>query len=475
MTRRTRIALLLVPLVAAVGIVLRWGLPAWRTHRANVRELKQDLPQIPRPKSSDRILVLAPHCDDETLATGGLLEMAAKAKAQVRVVLLTNGDGFHYAAMRFFEEVDVSPGDYLKFALERQRETLTALSQFGVSADQVSFLGYPDGGTARMWLYRWDPANPYTSPRTRKNHNPYTNSLHPGAPYCGRAVVDDLKTVVRQFKPTAVYCPHPDDDHPDHWALYCYTLSALYELHLLDRAELRLYLVHRGDWPVPQGLHPQVQMSPPAALMGLDTQWGTLPLDSATVSRKHKALLSYISQLLVMRRFLTSFIRSSELFGSRPFKTLPSTQPGAIKIDGVPEDWKSIPPAIRDPSPDLAATSGAPAGDITALYAARDSGHLLLRLDTWRPVSSRITYTLHLHPIIGGRVGPPQTYVLTPGRTSPEVISAATGGCLEVSVPFPSQAEGVILGADARLHSYVLDRTASALLLQAEPNHLLSL
>nr|MBP6330775.1 PIG-L family deacetylase [Dokdonella sp.] len=40
----------------------------------------------------DRVLVLAPHPDDEVLATGGLIQQALAAGAALRVIVATDGD-----------------------------------------------------------------------------------------------------------------------------------------------------------------------------------------------------------------------------------------------------------------------------------------------------------------------------------------------------------------------------------------------
>jgi N-acetyl-1-D-myo-inositol-2-amino-2-deoxy-alpha-D-glucopyranoside deacetylase len=41
---------------------------------------------------SDRLLILAPHPDDESIATGGLIQVARGVGAAVRVIVLTDGD-----------------------------------------------------------------------------------------------------------------------------------------------------------------------------------------------------------------------------------------------------------------------------------------------------------------------------------------------------------------------------------------------
>jgi len=49
------------------------------------------LPLLPPPLSGERLLVLAPHPDDEVLAAGGLMGRVAREGGEVRVVSLTSG------------------------------------------------------------------------------------------------------------------------------------------------------------------------------------------------------------------------------------------------------------------------------------------------------------------------------------------------------------------------------------------------
>lgn len=441
----------------------------WANRSTNLRELKQPLRTMAALTRADRVLVVAPHSDDEILATGGLIAQAVRVGAAVHVVLTTNGDGHRYAAERLVEELEVTPRDYLEMAAERQRESLAGLASLGLEASHVTFLGYPDGGTARMWLQHWLPAHPYTSRTTGDSRNPYANSLRPGAPYAGRSLLEDLKTVIRRVKPTVIFCPHPNDNHPDHWAAYCYTLAALYELRAVvppfDHVELRLYLVHRGDWPVPQGLHTQLAMSPPAALADLNTRWESLPLGPTMAERKRHAVGLHRTQMMVMRRFLLSFVRSSELFGALPTGRLAVVSPGTIRLDGDPSDWDGVQPVTVEPVQDQGPVDLAPAADITRAYVAWDGEHLFVRLDTLRRVSSAVKYQIHIHPLINGKVAPPRTFALRPGRRHRELEVRAAGRCLEVAIPWPARPgfEGLMIGAATRSRVYPLDRSAWAM------------
>src|SRR5437773_3084051 len=90
------------------------------------------------------------------------------------------------------------------------------------------------------------------------------------------------------------------------------------------RARVHCYLVHRGDWPVPQGRHVTARLVPPASLLNLDTRWESLPLSPEAIAAKDQALHAYGSQMAVMARFLHSFIRRNELFGVLSAGELPA-------------------------------------------------------------------------------------------------------------------------------------------------------
>jgi LmbE family N-acetylglucosaminyl deacetylase len=187
-----------------------------RMHQVCEEMSLDGLPLMPDPAPGRRILVLAPHCDDETLGAGGLIADARRAGVPVRVAFLTNGDGFPVAASRALREVHIAPSDYVRFAEKRQSEALRALSVLGVPSEEVRFLGYPDRGLKTMWETNWDAAHPYRSPYTRQNHSPYHRTFTPNTSYCGASVVSDLERLMREYEPTEILVTHPADDHPDH-------------------------------------------------------------------------------------------------------------------------------------------------------------------------------------------------------------------------------------------------------------------
>ena len=285
------------------------------------------LPVFPSPETSQRLLIVAPHLDDETLGAGGLIAEARQAGIPVHIVFLTNGDAFPAACMLVNSNLHPEPKDYIHLGEVRQKEALAALKQLGVSQQDVTFLGYPDQGMRALWETNWSPQTPYRSRFTQR-------SSTPRGPYCGQAVLNDLTHLIETFQPTDLYVTHPADDHQDH-SLAAAFIEAARETASRPTGQplpqLHYYIVHRGDWPLPQGYSPQVPLIPPAGLTQADTYWRSLPLTPTAQRAKRSALNQYHSQLELCGRQLRSFLRENEIFGQLPSPVIGPGQPGVLR------------------------------------------------------------------------------------------------------------------------------------------------
>jgi len=98
------------------------------------------------PRLGHRVLVLAPHPDDEVLGASGMLAGTLRRGGRARVIVATDGaaDGRGERAVRL--------------AATRESETRRALGRLGLGAGDVTFLGYADGGLAAAWSERWQVA-----------------------------------------------------------------------------------------------------------------------------------------------------------------------------------------------------------------------------------------------------------------------------------------------------------------------------
>jgi len=104
---------------------------------------------------SPRVLVFAPHPDDETIGAGGLIVRLVRRGAPVRVVFVTNGDGFPQAVAQDFHVRAPRDTDYLEFGEARRREAVAAAHHLGLHPGNLVFLGFPDGGLAQLWRDHW--------------------------------------------------------------------------------------------------------------------------------------------------------------------------------------------------------------------------------------------------------------------------------------------------------------------------------
>jgi hypothetical protein len=219
-----------------------------------------------------------------------------------------------------------------------------------------------------------------------------------------------------------------------------------------------LYIIHRGDWPVPQGYHPTLDLPPPAGLLEVDTLWKRIPLTPGQVQVKRRAIAQYKSQTRVMNRFLTSFIRTNEIAGVRAPGRVTEVADGTIRIDGVLDDWAGIPLSIHDPAEDSLPSDFGASGDITGISVARDSRRLYVRLHTRKPVSRRVAYDLFWHALPDLPTGT-KGVSLSIGKPLPDGVHAApVRNNWEIAVPRPP-GTAVFLGVHCRYGRFTIDKS----------------
>ena len=129
--------------------------------------------QFPPPVKGERLVIIAPHPDDEVLGCGGLIQQAVAAGADVHVIYLTNGDHNQMAFKLFSGRLHLGPKDYFKFGERRRIEATAANRLLGLQSEQLIFLGYPDWGSLRIWRDYWGTNKVFTSDATRTNAVPY--------------------------------------------------------------------------------------------------------------------------------------------------------------------------------------------------------------------------------------------------------------------------------------------------------------
>jgi LmbE family N-acetylglucosaminyl deacetylase len=134
------------------------------------------------------VMMIAPHPDDETLASGGLLQRAHAAGAATAVVLLTDGDNNPWPQRWLERRWRIDASARAEWGRRRRGEALAALQRLGLPRGCMQALGWHDQGlTVRI------------------------------AGQLG-ASLETLREHLQAARPTLVIAPVLDDRHPDHSA-----------------------------------------------------------------------------------------------------------------------------------------------------------------------------------------------------------------------------------------------------------------
>jgi len=303
-------------------------------------------------EANARLLVIAPHPDDETLGAGGLIERVRAKGGTVRVVLITAGDGFLEAVAHETGQPRPLPASFIAYGQHRLREARAALRVIDRDA-RFEVLGFPDGGLTELLQAHWWRSRPERSRFTGASDPPYDDTaLEPDLPYDGDDLRAELERIMHHTRPTIVALPDPLDRHPDHRAAGLFTLLAIADWSAAHptapRPQLLAYLVHWPDWPPgwdahePQARPDQRLELPPAAAHAGGLQV-SLVLTDQEIAAKLAALEKYRTQMAIMAPFLTAFVRRTE-----PFTVLDFAETGRV-ADAIERAVTPLP--HRHPSP----------------------------------------------------------------------------------------------------------------------------
>ncbi len=142
-----------------------------------------------------RVLVLAPHPDDEALGCGGTVALYASKGVEVRVAVIS--DGGKIANEFADEDIDI--------VAARKEESLAASGILGVR--ETYFLGFPDGQL----------------------------NAHEGK------ITAKLAEIVGHYRPDIIFAPSPVDFHEDHIAVSEIAAGLLMNPHAMKVAFYEVY------------------------------------------------------------------------------------------------------------------------------------------------------------------------------------------------------------------------------------------
>lgn len=340
---------------------------------------------FPEVSSQDRILIFAPHPDDETLGTAGIIREAIEKNATVKVVIVTDGRNSHTPALfeSYLNSINSSTSSKNSTLPEvRHEEAINALEEIGLDQNNVIFLGFPDGGIRPMFNDYWDSNNTFKS--GPDDHSPYNFSYQKNVPYAGKNVASNIEDIIKSFKPTIIFYPDDGDFHEDHWGTSAFVRYAAMETNYTGHEYT--YLVHKGkDWPNPSFYLPNATLTPHNELTTLDADWMLFSLNKSQENLKDKAVNAYGSQLYLWRNYLLSFIRVNEIYAKYPVIEVDSVSNDPnFFVEGMPDS--SFQDVRGDPKTGLLQSSD----DLTSLGMAYDDHYAYLVVQTADKIDSNL-------------------------------------------------------------------------------------
>jgi LmbE family N-acetylglucosaminyl deacetylase len=152
-----------------------------------------------KPVNKHRVVIFAPHPDDDILACGGSIALKVKQGYEICIVYMTNGRNSHLYELGISS--DPSPSELAEI---RKEEAKRALSVFGIDRDTLIFLNFEDG-------------------KLENNR------------YAAEGVV---KQILKNQQPMEVYFPTRWDTHRDHRATNIIVGESLKAIHFRGSAYL---------------------------------------------------------------------------------------------------------------------------------------------------------------------------------------------------------------------------------------------
>jgi LmbE family N-acetylglucosaminyl deacetylase len=212
-----------------------------------------------------RLLILAPHPDDECLGTGGLIQQALAKGAKIKVIFITNGDNNPWPQRYLEKRWFIGPEERKRWGERRKIEAENSLEILGGGKVATTFLGLPDAGILNLW----------------KNND---------------AVI--LEKLMREFtawQPTLLVLPSEFDRHSDHRATHMYGCKALAETS--NKYPVLTYLIHR-PWLMKLTQKPKPQIK--------------LELSPREQDKKLQAILCHKTQMALSQSRFSQFAQTTE-------------------------------------------------------------------------------------------------------------------------------------------------------------------
>jgi len=211
-----------------------------------------DLPSL------ERVLIVAPHPDDDVISAGGVIQRAIAAGGTVRVLFLTNGESNPWPQRAQLRKWRITAADRDRWAAVRADEALAGLTLLGAPADCAHFLPLPDQKLSSI---------------ARKGDE---------------SVRVAITNHAIDFRPSLAIVPSVFDFHSDHRA------AAYFSHRAIEPQIIATYVVH-GHVPAQR------------------TRF-TIQLSETQQRKKRDAIGEHATQLLLSRERFLAYARATEHF-----------------------------------------------------------------------------------------------------------------------------------------------------------------
>lgn len=250
---------------------------------------------------SKRVIIFAPHQDDEILGCAGTINLLKKLGTDVVIVFATNGDfyGKENAAIRL-------------------RESIMALKNLNISEEKIIVLGFADTGMAYDESFLWKLYHSYEiikSPVSSVTYHPFgleeyslkKFGIH--LPYCKDAFSQTIEYLINDMRPDAIFTSSSLDAHGDHAALCWFVEDAVNKTDI--NIPIYQYIIHSGndkEWPQRQTMY----YSKPQNIT--DKLWEKRIIVPVDLTLNKKKLIQIFCSQLSPSGYLLSFAKNEEIF-----------------------------------------------------------------------------------------------------------------------------------------------------------------
>jgi LmbE family N-acetylglucosaminyl deacetylase len=167
----------------------------------------------------NKIIIFAPHEDDETICCAGVIRRAINNGSNVKLVLITTGD---------YSE-----------AKNRIQLTCNAMTLLGLNKQDIIYLGYGDYQVlGPAYLSKNQPKDIFPGIKGRKTYgfpeigivDYHYQKYGVHADYNYENIFNDIYTIIKKNLPQDIYLTSQMEHHPDHSSTAFFVISAILEI-----------------------------------------------------------------------------------------------------------------------------------------------------------------------------------------------------------------------------------------------------